>query len=63
VDGVRAEPAARILFRTFAGCQSMKPGSAQSIVPPTPEFATSPKVDGWQTLAEKPADRIIDFAA
>jgi hypothetical protein len=42
LDGVRAEPAARALFRTSAGSQSVKLGSAQSIVRPISEFATGP---------------------
>src|SRR3954447_6210712 len=39
---MRAEPAARVLFRTFGGYQSVKLGSAQSSVYPTPKFATGP---------------------
>src|SRR3954453_17492144 len=31
LDGMRAEPAARVLFPTFAGSQSMRLRSAQSI--------------------------------
>src|SRR4051812_39522762 len=42
LDGVRAEPAARALFRTSTGSQSVKLGSAQSIVRPISEFATGP---------------------
>jgi hypothetical protein len=42
LDGMRAEPGAVGLLRTFAGDQSVKLGSVQSIVRPTPEFATSP---------------------
>ena len=42
LDGMRAEPVAVGLFRTSDGEQSMKSGSVQPIVRPTPEFATSP---------------------
>src|SRR3954454_14150107 len=43
LDGVGAEPATVGLLRTSGGQQSVKSGSAQPIVPPTPKFATSPK--------------------
>src|SRR5689334_7097111 len=42
LDGVRAEPTAVDLFRSASGEQSMKLGSLQPIVRPTPEFATGP---------------------
>src|SRR3954452_18942000 len=41
-DSAGAEPAACTLLQAFADHQSMKRGSAQSIVRPTPEFATGP---------------------
>src|SRR5689334_23627973 len=39
---MRAEPAAIGLLRTSGDQQSVKPGSVQPIVRPTPEFATGP---------------------
>src|SRR3954451_5142134 len=39
---MRAEPAAVGLLRNSGGHQSVKSGSVQPIVQPTPEFATGP---------------------
>src|SRR5688572_8901670 len=39
---MRAEPATVGLLRTSGGEQSVRPGSVQPVVRPTPEFATGP---------------------
>src|SRR4051812_17704956 len=50
---MRAEPVAVGLFRSADGEQSMKLGSVQPIVRPTPEFATSPpKLDPFTGIID-----------